>query len=186
MRRLFCVILLSGFLASVSMAQDRSSEPLENLSTQTIEPESLPPKDYLIVLFPIPPGPEGFWIAKKTDGNLDILPFSTLGKDSNKGKEAVTFSLLVENEQQLLRQIEILRRKVSDLETDYDLLAQRYNRLASVSSAIPVAQRTSEDTGGRDMAIQYLLFRRLMETPRPPIQIDMRVEDSSGPVRMRR
>lgn len=136
------------------------------------------PKDYLVALLPIPPKSEGKWIAKTLDGSLKILPISSLDKEWEKGNTPVTLLGLIETEQNLLGQIELLQKKVKNLEDDYSLLVARYNRLASINSSPAIVQAPPpQRSNTSDVLTQYLLFRSLIRTPTTRMQMDLRVSD---------
>ena len=118
------------------------------------------------------------WIARRKDGALAILPMSSLAKEIDEGNQTITLLGLVEIEQGLTSQIEILQTRVEALETDYQLLVERYNRLAAINSAPIVVNNSLQQPSRRDDAwTQYLLFRSLFNTPQNRMQLGLRVSD---------
>lgn len=77
------------------------------------------------------------WIAISPSGGVVSLPISASAQAFGMGYEALTIGDLTD-------EIAKLEKENADLRADYDLLAQRFNRLSSVSVQAAPPVRTSK------------------------------------------
>ncbi len=122
------------------------------------------------VLFVSPQiGGKSFGFFRAPDGTAAAVPVSEVKDAMDAGYKPVTFGDMVQVIDSYAKTIQDQQKKLNDFASDYNVLVERFNRLAAIN-ATPAASYAASQADDEKRAMKLMLFQSLLSRtgPQPP------------------
>jgi hypothetical protein len=170
----------SNVAAQVS-AQASAQASMPPASAAPLYGESIPSGNAVLFVSPQIGGKSlGFFRAP--DGTAAAVPVSEVKEAMEAGYTPVTVAEMTQVIDNYVKTIQDQQKRLNDLASDYNALAQRFNRLATINATAPaVTYAPSQNNDDERRAMRLMLFQSLLSRTAPqPGPIRVQVTDCTA------